>query len=229
MILKRKSVNPLISKPVISLFGFYFRVFKPNFLFNGNRYVYYAERKDLITHRNCRAVELPLGIDFIGFYLNKNVLEIGNVLGNYTNLLPFDYTVVDKYEKAIGVINVDIIDFFPIEKFDAIVSISTIEHFGIDEEDKEPQKVIKAIKHIQKNLLSPSGSFFATAPVGHNKVLDEWIESGDTPFRKIGFLKRVSEFGFWRESNLGEAKGAQTDFPYSHGNVIYVLEDFKNE
>ena len=54
---------------------------------------------------------------------NKKILEIGNVLNHYFS---FNHTVIDKYEEATGVLNVDIVDFDTNEKFDLVVSISTV-------------------------------------------------------------------------------------------------------
>jgi hypothetical protein len=38
--------------------------------------------------------------------------------------------VLDKYEQAPGVINEDVVSFSPPQKYDLIVSVSTLEHVG---------------------------------------------------------------------------------------------------
>src|SRR5215216_4478266 len=99
----------------------YYKIFhKKAFQFNGVDYLYFF-RKYNTTFLNERAVEIPIIVDFIKKYKSKRILEIGNVLKHYFN---FGFDIVDKYEKYQGVVNVDIIDFNPSEKYDLIVSIS---------------------------------------------------------------------------------------------------------
>jgi hypothetical protein len=43
-------------------------------------------------------------------YVGRNVLEVGNVLSHY---FPVHHDVLDKYEKAKGVINEDVVEFSP--------------------------------------------------------------------------------------------------------------------
>ncbi len=85
--------------------------------------------------------------------------------------------IVDKYEKAIGVINEDICNFKPSKKYDLIISISTLEHVGFDEKPRDPCKVLRAIENL-KSLLAVGGKLVAILPVGYNPYLDELIKSG---------------------------------------------------
>jgi hypothetical protein len=64
-------------------------------------------------------------------YKERNILEIGNVLSHY---FPVNHDIVDKYEKADGVINQDVVHFYSPKKYDLIVSVSTLEHVGWDED-----------------------------------------------------------------------------------------------
>lgn len=70
------------------------------------------------------------------------MLEVGNVLSHY---FPIHHDIVDKYEVCPGVINQDIADFLPQEKYDLILSISTVEHVGWDEQPQEPTKLLQVI------------------------------------------------------------------------------------
>lgn len=159
----------------------YHKIFhKKTFQFNGTDYFYFS-RKYNTTFLNERAVEIPIIIHFIKKYKDKRILEIGNVLSHYFD---FDFDIVDKYEKHQGVINVDIIDFNCSEKYDLIVSISTFEHIGYDEnirygtsEDNniQPNSVLRAIEKT-KTLLKPGGVFVFTIPLGFNSFLDSRIE-----------------------------------------------------
>ena len=63
----------------------------------------------------------------------KNIFEVGSVLSHY---FPINHDVLDKYEKGHGVINQDVVDFKPHNKYDLIVSISTLEHVGFDDNTK---------------------------------------------------------------------------------------------
>ena len=59
------------------------------------------------TWLNERAVEVALALDLLERHPGASVLEVGNVLGHY---VPFEHTVVDKYEQAPGVLNEDVAD-----------------------------------------------------------------------------------------------------------------------
>jgi hypothetical protein len=56
-----------------------------------------------------------------------------------------------------------------------IVSISTLEHVGWDEEDKNPVKVLQAIE-ILKSLLAPLGKIVVTLPLGYNPIIDDYLK-----------------------------------------------------
>jgi hypothetical protein len=53
---------------------------------------------------------------------NLRILEVGNVLQNYAIKIKRD--ILDKYDLTPGLINSDVVDFHPLEKYDFIVSIS---------------------------------------------------------------------------------------------------------
>lgn len=120
-----------------------------------------------------RKVEIPIFKEFIAEYRPSDILEVGNVLSHY---FPISHTVVDKYEKAQGVINEDVVTFSPPRKYKCIISISTLEHVGIDEEEKDPEKVLKAIANLL-SLLEEGGTLFFSCPQGHNSSLDNFIRS----------------------------------------------------
>jgi len=133
------------------------------------------------TWRGDREVEIPIILDLIKEYKNKNILEVGNVLQWYT---PIHHEVVDKYEIAGGVINQDIINFKPKKKYDLIISISTLEHVGYEEEEKDGGKAITAIKHLSE-LLNKNGLLFFTIPLGYNLILDKFVLNHPKIHKKI--------------------------------------------
>src|SRR5687767_7665995 len=83
-----------------------------------------------------RAVEVPIGFDFLANIIKSaRVLEVGNVLSYYENSLSqhtgvISRKIVDKFERELGVDNEDLMLLGSEEKYDAIVSISTVEHIG---------------------------------------------------------------------------------------------------
>ena len=136
--------------------------------FQGRSYDYFYHRWNL-TWRNERCVELPIVLDAVQKCDPPNVLEIGAVLRHYTNAT---WTVVDKFELASGVINQDIENYKPGKKYDLIVSISTLEHVGFDDEVKDTNKINRVMAHIASNLLSSGGTFLFTVSLGYNFDLD---------------------------------------------------------
>jgi hypothetical protein len=123
------------------------------------------------TWTNEREVELALSKELLKRYSPGQILEVGNVLNHY---LKINHEVLDKYEKWEGVINKDIVDFSPNRKYDLILSISTLEHIGLDEVPSNPEKTLPAIKKME-SLLSKNGKLFFTIPWYHNEYLKKII------------------------------------------------------
>jgi SAM-dependent methyltransferase len=174
----------------------------------GGESVPYLRHRYNRTWLNERAVEVPLALRTIDRH-GGATLEVGNVLGHYGAR---GHTVVDRYERAPGVINEDIADYDADgRKFDLIVSISTLEHVGFDEQPTEPDKPLRAIAALS-GLLAPGGLLWATLPVGYNPTLDEHVRSGRMPFTRMRALQRVGTGMSWAEAN----PAAVLDVPYDH-------------
>jgi SAM-dependent methyltransferase len=125
------------------------------------------------TWDNSRQVEIPIFFEVMKRCDWERILEVGNVLSHY---IPTMHDVLDKYEKAPGVINEDIITYKPFLaelKYDVVLSISTLEHVGFDEENKDPDGFIKAINNIKNNILAPGGVLIFSVPIGYNPGLDK--------------------------------------------------------
>ena len=129
--------------------------------------------------------------------------------------------MVDKYERAPGVINQDIVDYVPGEKYDRIVSISTIEHVGWDEKPRDPDKIPRAIDQIL-GLLNPGGTFMTTIPLGYNPYFDRGIADGTIRFDRQFYLKRVSADNRWREATWDQVAGTEYASPYFYANALVV-------
>lgn len=174
----------------------YYKRFTPNktFTFQGKSYKYFYNFYNL-TWKNERAVEVPIIWDYVEQQRGKRILEVGNVLSWY---FPIQHEVLDKYEIADGVINQDIVNYSPTEKYDLIVSISTLEHVGWDETPREPQKVFQAIEHL-KTLLKPNSKMVITVPLGYNTALDGLLKEKRLNFTRQVFMKRGSKNPEWIE------------------------------
>lgn len=168
-----------------------------------------------------RMVEIPIVHDIIENTPPQAVLEIGNVLSHY---FPTCHRVVDKFERGPDVINCDILNFNPREQFDLIVSISTFEHIGFDDDavDTDGSRILEAITHCQK-LLSPSGKLIITFPTGYNPNLDRMLLSGKLGASKINCLKRTGKRK-WSECSLVEALARPYRLAYPYGNSVVVAQ-----
>lgn len=213
------------------------------FEFQGRPYECFYHIRGL-THLHERTVEIPIAIELISKFRGRRILEIGNVLSNYTKL---EHDIVDKYETAPGVINQDVVDFRPGGRYDLIMSISTLEHVGWDEQPQIPDKIPTAIEHL-KTLLAPLGTLFVTVPLDYNKNLDMLLDEGKIAFTETYFIKRVQVLpanrllaevrrfcdaryitsrSTWREVSWEQARGSQYGAPFKGGNTI-MLGLFRN-
>jgi hypothetical protein len=131
------------------------------------------------------------------------LLEVGNVCNHY-EALAHRGAVVDLYEEAPGVLNIDVLDLTiapeaaPLE----IVTISTLEHVWWDDEPV-PGQSLTAMRHLH-SLLAPGGRMLVTVPTGHNPPLDEVLAAGETGATRACTLVRDMES--WRRTETIEAR-----------------------
>jgi SAM-dependent methyltransferase len=190
------------------------------FEFQGRNYDYFYHLYNT-TWKTERAVEVPIVWDAVQQYKesNKRILEVGNVMSHYFS--PIKYDIVDKYEKMDGVINNDVVDFHPSEKYDLIICISTLEHVGWDEEPQDPMKVIESIKNL-KNCLAPKGKLIVTIPLGYNHPLDVLIKEEKLGFTSQGYLKKISWAHKWKEVGVSEINNARYGYPYPYATAVMI-------
>ena len=200
---------------------------------SGKTYPYFAHPYNR-TWRNERCIELPMILDAIQAANNHGgaILEAGCVLPHYTKS---SHDIIDKYEQFPGVSNVDIIDYHPNKRYDLIISISTIEHVGMDEVNEvtgkkcdgpDPHKPVQAILHL-KSLLTPGGVLIITIPRGQNLVLDEAMDSGVIPWSNTLYFRRLDWWNRWRECSAGDIQGIKFNgvWPGAAGLTIgYIRE-----
>jgi hypothetical protein len=139
-------------------------------------------------------------------------------MGHY---LPGHHTVVDKYEAGPGVLNVDVADLDLGSKFDLILSISTLEHVGLDEDEVDPEKPGRALESL-KALLAPGGLLWVTVPVGYNTELDERLRSGAYGFTQLRALRRSDKSNVWRQVPVDDVWGVSYDrlLYTAHGLIV---------
>ena len=172
------------------------------------------------TWMNERAVELALARRVVEGVDAADLLEVGNVLAHYVR---DGHTVVDLYEQAPGVINADVVDVEMERSFPLIVSISTLEHVGLDEDVRDPGKPARAVERL-RGLLAPGGKLWATIPVDYNRDLDERIRDGRLPFDRVRALRRDSHRQGWREVDVDQVWDAAYDRLLFSASGLLVCE-----
>lgn len=188
------------------------------FLFRGRRLDYFYHRYNL-TWLNERAVEIPIIREMIGRHEGERMLEVGNVLSHYFRDLEHD--VVDKYERGRRVLNVDVVDFSPSQRYDLIVSISTLEHVGWDEAPRDPDKIPRALAHLRQ-CLNNGGRIVVTVPVGYNEFLDRALQERRIEFSEAFYLRRTSRDDTWVETTREDALAARWSTPFAGANALIV-------
>ena len=199
------------------------------FMFNDEQFYYFSHNYNR-TGVNERIVEIPIMYAMYNKLLQPDVklLEIGNVLKHYYP--SFSHDVLDKYEKADKVMNVDIVDFKPEKKYDVIISISTLEHVGFDESGRNAEKFVIALKNIKKNVLKENGVMYFTVPFGYNPVVDRLVR--EQTFTKQYYMKRKNAENEWEQTSYEEIKDCKYGRPFGFASavVIGVVENtIKNE
>jgi len=188
-----------------------------NFTFENKKLKYFTARYNT-TWSNERRVEVAIAADYLKEFANKRILEVGNVMSHY---LDVKYDIVDKFEKAANVINEDILTYSPAEKYDLIISISTIEHVGWDDTEQDPQKIINVLNKLN-NLKQEGGTLVVTAPLGYNPNLDNMLKEKMLPFKEVHYLKRTSAAGTWIEFKPDFNEEFIYGRPYPCANTIFI-------
>ena len=167
----------------------YYNLFRSNntFEFDGNKYNYFCSIYGT-TWRSERAVEIPIVWKFVkSCRKDQKILEVGNVLSYRFNV---SHDILDKYEEFDNVINEDVVNYNPQYKYDLIVSISTLEHIGYDDEElKEPMKILTSLLNL-KRILSSNGKLVVTLQLGQNQEMDSLITKKILVFDKMFYMKR---------------------------------------
>jgi hypothetical protein len=168
--------------------------------------------------RTERCVEIGIASQAVAAWPRDDVLEVGNVL-------PFagieGHTVVDKYEQGPGVLNEDIVTFSPGRRFGLVVSVSTLEHVGWDEDPQDPDKAWTALLAMSRLVAQP-GALLVSIPVGYSPGLEDAFISEAAPFDSVSLLVKTSRLARWEERPLEARASARYGAPYTCGNAILV-------
>jgi FkbM family methyltransferase len=233
------------------------RNWKPTFIYKGKHLPY-----NRIGYNNTgeRAIEIPIALDFMATLEKKdNILEIGNTLCHYENSLS-EYIgirprrIVDKFEVALGVDNVDFMDLPSEEKYDVIVSVSTVEHIGQGIEPssgaygeqiqvRDLEAPLKAIAKIY-DLLAVGGKALITVPFG--KLIDggwyiqfdrEYLETLTTKYQIPSaaictVFMRILDMEvpssnpreIWIEEQKENLLNVEYNYPYPCANAVALIE-----
>lgn len=224
--IKRFGASELVLKPLRVVFAPLIipSLPKKTFQFQGRTLDCFYHRYNM-TWAGERCIEIPIARSYLDQYSGKRVLEVGNVLSHY---FPVSHDVLDKFEKGPGIINEDIIGFSPSKQYDLILSISTFEHIGYDDEVEESsrQKIQSAIEACTKKLLAPGGKLVITVPVGYNPELDQMIKTRELKASSESYMQRVQKLD-WVASTKDEALKCQFRTPFPYANAIVVAEFMK--
>jgi hypothetical protein len=189
-------------------------------IFNGITYSYINGR---FINVGCeRDIEIPIIMDLISSYNKENTLEVGNVLNSYGLI---DTDVLDKYEIGDGIINKDIRIYKSNKLYHCVVSVTTLEHVGKDDDPKESNGIISAIRNIL-DLLFDGGCLFFTVPVGYNKDMDQLFRDNKVPVSELYAIKRVSEDNKWEQCSIEDALTHQYGYPFwaTNSSLIGVVK-----
>ncbi|MEE2948195.1 MAG: hypothetical protein VX392_07735 [Verrucomicrobiota bacterium] len=219
---RRFGMGELLLKPFRCAFAPWIipRLAKREFIFEGQVLPLFYHHYNM-TWANERAVEVPIAVEFFRRFDGKRVLEVGNVTSHY---LDTAHTVIDKYEHGPGIVNEDIADFAPGERFDLILSVSTFEHIGFDDEvnGDSGEKIAQAIATC-RGLLAAEGRLVLTLPVGYNPGLDRRIADGQLGSDCAVFLKRTDRLT-WQGVDAGEALACEYGRPFPYANSVMIAQ-----
>ena len=178
------------------------------FQYNGNTYSY-VDHPSNQTRVNERRVELPIAFDFLKRMEGKRILEVGNVTHHYNRAYTHD--VLDLYEKVpwLDIINEDILTWNPSEPYEAVLSISTLEHTA------DPLSAIDRVLSFAPNVL-------ITVPYGYG---DGWIERVPTyPGVDMFYMQRQDQENQWKQVSPHDVQGTRYNTPFPFANALLILE-----
>lgn len=121
-----------------------------------------------------RAIEIPLAIDFLSHYVkDEPVVELGCVLPYYI-LKRDNHVVYDLADQHPQNVKRDIREMADADFCGNVISISTIEHVGLNEYGIDVAGDVGAVD-VLKRVIASAKRYFITFPLGHNIELDRYV------------------------------------------------------
>jgi hypothetical protein len=165
-----------------------------------------------------RVVEIPL----LQYFLNQypDATEIGCVSPYYQPVKHLIYDLTDSHSSCCKK-NAKDIDL----KNKNIVSISTIEHFDIDNYNISIEDRISPMDYI-KQIMNEASRYLITIPLGYNSILTKSIlEYAPNHINYIGFLTRDTDR--WSEKKVSEIKLSDLNYNTEiwYANSICIIEN----
>jgi len=103
-----------------------------------------------------------------------------------------------------------------VPRFSLVVSISTLEHVGWDEEPKDPDKAAAALAAVDRL----GDELLVTIPVDYHRGFEQVFIDG--PFDSVVLAVKTSRRGVWERRPLSELSDVRYGHPYALGNGILV-------
>jgi len=163
------------------------------------------------TWRYERCIEVPLARAFIAAHPGRGI-EVGNVLSHYGAVT---HEVFDKYERARRVRNLDVLDIVD-GGLAYVVCISTLEHVGWDEPERNEAKAMRALDHL-RSILCPGGRVFVSFRLGHHPSLTRAVLEAGLPVELQAFYARRG--ASWQLIPTAEAR---REFDPEHHDILWV-------
>jgi hypothetical protein len=186
------------------------------FSFKNREYEYFIHPYN-DSNRTERKVEVALLKEYIQNI--KHFIEIGCVSPYYIDhVMHKVYDLSDDHPKAIN-LDADSLDLNNIN----ILSISTIEHFGMGDYNNPVQKN-KAINFLQKVLQLQCCKYLISWPLGYNLDLDEYVFSNIPTARYI--VRDDNSINSWVEKTYNQLNEIDKTYGTFHcANAICVIDN----
>ena len=166
------------------------------------------------TIQSERAVEVPLAMRWLSE--NQISMEVGAVMPYY---MECEHGIIDPYDKK-GTIK-DIVENINLIN-ENVLSISTIEHIGIDCTDVIDGK--KAIIALLK-VMNEAKSYFITLPTGWNSDLDTWLTANISELNCFGYRKLSQTPPLWECVPNPIQANYKYGAPYQAANFVLFIGD----
>ena len=185
-----------------------------------NNYIYKNKSFDYFNHSynstftNERRVEIPLLREFM--LRHKSFIEIGCVSPYYFESDHLVYDLTDPHSRAVNV------DAEHLDLADNILSISTIEHFGVGD-CGNPVELGKAINFLKK-IISTNFKYLITWPLGYNLELDHFVYNN---ISIANYVCRDNNTNYtWKQKSIEELTNTDKTYgTFSCANSICIIEN----